>query len=1701
MSHVGTGYDINQTFIIEPLDNNIPLFSACTALYTNNILSCSGDTQIFLGSGVITFDGNLYTNDNLSANTVNASTYYSGGTSLIDIVTLKNITGGTFNSTTDTLTLYKQDNSTVVVTGFTDYYTTGATIIGNTVYFDRNDALSAYTLNLSGFSADTYVTGVTFSNNQLIIGRNDGVNLNTFINTFTGLTVNGILNANTIYANTISATTVSASTFYGDGSNLTGLVTQDTYVTGGTYSSGTAIFTNNTGGTFSVTGFSTNTATSFTGGTVSGSTVFTNGLTANTVSATTYYNLPLDIHVTGFTFNNGNYNITINQNDGTSYTQSLSTLASDITITGGTYNPVTGVATFVNNTGGTFSVTGFLTGYTDTTISAFTYDNANTFKIDSTNGESFSATINSVTGLTVNGSLSATTYLGLPKDVFVTGGTYTNGNAIFTNNTGGTFNVSGFSIGGGGGRLFYLNISESKNGNRYLSTTATTAAEQSTGVTINNGSTGTIASFQSDVLGVTLIPGGVWSFYLHSYKEDSNASFDIFVEVYKLSSGGTSTLLFTTDPTNVTTNSPTPSMQLTDVYFSGSPIVVTDSIVSVVRATNTGNQPKIITLVSEGLQHYSYVVSTLPTQQGLTCDTLSGCSIIQTIESNLNNKLDKSGGTITNNLVINGSLSATTYLGLPIDVRVTGGTYNNGTATFTNNTGGTFTVTGLTIPFTGGTVSGNTVFTNGLTATTVSATTYLNTPYWESGSTGSYTIKAKNNSSIDATGDYSLAEGYATTASGVSSHAEGQQSTASGNYSHAEGYVTTASGEASHAEGASTTAIGIYSHAEGNTTTASGNESHSEGHYTIASGDYASHAEGYQTVASGDYGSHAEGSLTTAFGNSSHAEGEKMSFTSNHIANGIASHVEGGNTVAYSHYSHAEGTNNLAIGFGTHVEGYNNKAGSPIYAIISFAANIFTLAGDYSAEFTNGEVIGLIDSAGESLSYGLTREITWYTVTNVIYKVGPNETDIDFSPSLDAYTSNPQYVINLTKNESNIVSAHAEGSNTTASGAYSHAEGRSTIASGETSHAEGYVTLASGYASHAEGQQSTASGFASHAEGYLTIASGGYNHAEGYVTTASGDAAHAEGYATTASGDYSHSEGKLTTALGKQSHAEGLSTVAQGDSSHAEGDSTTAFAGNSHAGGYNSVANGVTSFVHGSNSQALGTNTVVFGDSVTGSADNTVYVPYFNIKYLSGGTSVNNLGIDANGYVVAGTTGGGSFTGGTVTGPTLFTGGLSANTFSATTISGGTLYGNGSNLTGISTPSGIFGIANSAGTYTFYSTLTAAMAAAVSGNVVEMFSDVTETSAVTITLKAGVAINGNGHTYILNNSGSTNAFQITSSGDFTIRNLSLIRTGSTITTSYQNLGVYVNANSVTCNFESSIFKAQKGCFSTQSLVNSFTLIGGAYYSGYYTVLVYGAPSSYAYVDNIYCESTATDGSYACYLVYSEGNRISARQLATSGGGAGLYGSSANIRNSYGYSYSSNGIGGSVCELRMCTGESNSGRGIYGAGVVSNCVGKSNTGIGLYNESATYNSVGISNSSTGFYPYITAPAYNCVGVSNSGSGMVGYNNNIHNCHSISASNIGYLSSGGLSTTRFIGCSFTSNWNNTGGHAVRIQTSNHEFHDCSFIVTNSSANCINGASAYTVKYSKSTFIGATTSVNANITQGITNTSDNQGNLTIN
>ena len=408
---------------------------------------------------------------------------------------------------------------------------------------------------------------------------------------------------------------------YRDASSI---IVSDTYVTGGTYNGGTATFTNNTGGTFNVNGF-------YTGAT--------------------------DVYVTGLTFNPSNYDLTISRNDNVSFTESLAILSSDMVVTGGTYNSSTGIATFTNNSGGTFNVTGFLTGMTDTYVTGLTYSN-NLITLKQNAGQpNLSILIDSMTGLTINGgfsanTISATTYYNLPitTDVFVTGGTYSNGTTVFRNNTGGTFNITGYYTGA------------------------------------------------TDVY----ITGATYSSNVFTYRNNTGGTFNVlFNSVTGLTVDGV----------------------LSATTISGDTIYA-------------NNFPQLPLIDNETIDYY----------------VSSGDTFIRLKES----VSAPSGGTrtfvgnvsITSGLSAN-TISATTYYNLPTDIRVTGGTYNNGTILFTNNTGGTFNVTGLysggtDVYTTGATYNNNTfiyrnntggtfdVSFNSVTGLTIdgilSATTYLNLP-------------------------------------------------------------------------------------------------------------------------------------------------------------------------------------------------------------------------------------------------------------------------------------------------------------------------------------------------------------------------------------------------------------------------------------------------------------------------------------------------------------------------------------------------------------------------------------------------------------------------------------------------------------------------------------------------------------------------------------------------------------------------------------------------------------------------------------------------------------------------------------------------------------------------------------------------------------------------------------------------------------
>lgn len=560
--------------------------------------------------------------------------------------------------------------------------------------------------------------------------------------------------------------------------------------------------------------------------------------------------------------------------------------------------------------------------------------------------------------------------------------------------------------------------------------------------------------------------------------------------------------------------------------------------------------------------------------------------------------------TLNGNYQVNGSLSATTLYGdgsnltgVP-DYYVTGGTYSSGTLTLNRNGLSDINITGFTAGggsdtyVTGFTYNNANILTiaqnqnqpnlnvtiNTMTGLTVSgalsATTFSGGTYYGNGSglTGinDYYVTggtfSANTLTLNRQNGSVTITGFTSGAGGADSY---WTSGSSGSYSI----------KAINTSGLD--AVGNRAVAINSGTTASGNDSFAQGQSTIASG-MASHAEGYQSYSIG-FASHAEGSGAWA--------------------NGQASHSEGSSTTAFGNYSHSEGSVSIAGCLG-----YLTDAGNPI------ANGLITISsayGNVTSQFTSPSIY-LSDS-----NYDQNYFTKSYTLSSVTYSGGftriqLNDISVNTTQAVIATTGavNPLGADTPIGNYS-----HAEGISSMAFGNYSHSEGFNTATIGDYSHVEGEGGIASGYASHAEGRATESGGDYSHSEGYTTSSVGYSSHAEGSQTKAFGSESHAEGVNTTSLGDSSHAEGRGTISMGDYSHAEGSTTTSIGFGSHSQGDSTIAVTDFSFASGSGSTASGEIGFIHSSNSLVSGNRSVVLGgQNITGSTNDTVYVPNFNIN-------------------------------------------------------------------------------------------------------------------------------------------------------------------------------------------------------------------------------------------------------------------------------------------------------------------------------------------------------------------------------------------------------------------------------------------------------------------------------------------------------
>ena len=442
----------------------------------------------------------------------------------------------------------------------------------------------------------------------------------------------------------------------------------------------TSEYYKNTDGNTNWVTLATGSGGTFTGGTVTGATIFTNGLTANTISATTYYNLPLDINVTGASYSNNTF-------------------------------------TFTNNTGGTFdTLFNVLTGVTvngNVSISGSSLPNG--YALSVTGDTNFVGDVYVTGDLTYNGNLLVTggtvVQSGLTANTIYTD--YIDFNTAFT---GATLPAGRLQWDNGNGTLVLGLKGGISNIELGLENMALCFNDEATTLTAGtvvyvSGSQGNRPKIKraiatSDGYSVTTL--GVVSESIASGAEGFVTTFGMVNNLNTIGySGGTPIWLSPTDAGGYTAVKPQGPYH---TVLIGYVVRVHASVGSIfVHVSNGWELDEIHDVKINGRMQGDL----------LSLSAYNGYNVWVNAKT-LNGSYTITGDTTVGGVMKATTISATTYQNLPLDIRVTGATYSNNTFTFTNNTGGTFdtlfnVVSGLTINGSL-TVTGNTSV-KGLTGT------------------------------------------------------------------------------------------------------------------------------------------------------------------------------------------------------------------------------------------------------------------------------------------------------------------------------------------------------------------------------------------------------------------------------------------------------------------------------------------------------------------------------------------------------------------------------------------------------------------------------------------------------------------------------------------------------------------------------------------------------------------------------------------------------------------------------------------------------------------------------------------------------------------------------------------------------------------------------------------------------------------------
>lgn len=408
--------------------------------------------------------------------------------------------------------------------------------------------------------------------------------------------------------------------------------------------------------------------------------------------------------------------------------------------------------------------------------------------------------------------------------------------------------------------------------------------------------------------------------------------------------------------------------------------------------------------------------------------------------------------------------------------------------------------------------------------------------------------------------------------------------------------------------------------------------------------------------------------------------------------------------------------------------------------------------------------------------------------------------------------------------------------------------------------------------------------------------------------------------------------------------------------------------------------------------------------------------------------------------------------------------------------------GTASDLTigGVSTD--VCAIYDSAGTPTYYATISSAISAASAGETVQILADITEATATEIILKDGVNINGNGHTYTNSNAGANDAVTDNNVAvTCKILNWTVVRTTGT--------GYCFHIDNVSTEIDAtgSLFKMSgashtilcQGKLSNCEAENT----GGTSFGAFL-----GNPTGYFHN----CRTTNSAIGFHtfanCVNCYAETTNESFYFTSNPAGDIHMVGC---------YGYSSGDYAGyfnAVDDLHVtgCNFDSDGNVGVYLTGsnpsefVGCNIKSTSSNGVNVLSSSEV-KFVGCHIESTALY-----------GISGSTSSII----KVIDC-SVKASAASTIRQGSSCTFLITGGVLECAWNNASGHVIDITVSSNttRVNNAELIVANTSASCIYAAIAETVVYTHNQYGGnPTTAVHANVTQGSANTEDTYGNIKI-